>query len=141
MADSNPDPNIHTYNAPVVTQYYAALDYLTPCERLLFDACLAAKQPAVIDNTNPTPADRARYIAPARALGFSVVGYYFQSRVEECKQRNMQRPPERMVPLAGLLGTYSRLVRPTRQEGFDQLFYVRIDTDGQFKIEEWSDEV
>jgi len=110
-------------------------------ERLLFDACLAAKQPAVIDNTNPTPADRARYIAPARALGFSVVGYYFQSRVEECKQRNMQRPPERMVPLAGLLGTYSRLVRPTRQEGFDQLFYVRIDTDGQFKIEEWSDEV
>jgi predicted ABC-type ATPase len=28
-------------------------------ERLLFDACLSAKQPAVIDNTNPTPVDRS----------------------------------------------------------------------------------
>jgi len=110
-------------------------------ERLLFDACLSAKQPVVIDNTNPTPVERARYIAPATALGFTIIGYYFQSRVEDCKQRNMERPPERVVPLAGLLGTYGRLVRPTRLEGFDQLFYVRIDGDGQFVIEEWSDEV
>ena len=35
--DSQPDPNILTYNAPAVAEYYAALDYLTPCERLLFD--------------------------------------------------------------------------------------------------------
>jgi SAM-dependent methyltransferase len=40
MADSKPDPNILTYNAPAVAQYYAALNYLTPCERLLFDAYL-----------------------------------------------------------------------------------------------------
>jgi SAM-dependent methyltransferase len=35
--DSAQDPNILTYNAPAVAAYYAALDYLTPCERLLFD--------------------------------------------------------------------------------------------------------
>lgn len=35
--DSPQDPNILTYNAPAVAAYYAALDYLTPCERLLFD--------------------------------------------------------------------------------------------------------
>lgn len=33
-------------------------------EHLLFEACLAAKQPMVIDNTNPTPEDRARYMTP-----------------------------------------------------------------------------
>ena len=31
-------------------------------ERLLLDACIEAKQPFVIDNTNPTVEERARYI-------------------------------------------------------------------------------
>lgn len=42
--DSKPapeaDPNIVTYNSLEVTKYYAALDYLTPCEHLLFDKYL-----------------------------------------------------------------------------------------------------
>jgi SAM-dependent methyltransferase len=38
--DSKQDPNILTYNAPAVAEYYAALNYLTPCERLLFEAYL-----------------------------------------------------------------------------------------------------
>ncbi len=37
---SAPDPNIPIYNAPAVAEYYAALNYLTPCERLLFDTYL-----------------------------------------------------------------------------------------------------
>jgi len=37
MADSCRDPNISTYNEPAIAEYYAALDYLTPCEKLLFD--------------------------------------------------------------------------------------------------------
>src|ERR1700732_5119448 len=41
-------------------------------ERLLFAACHEAKQPFVIDNTNPLPSDRSQYIAPARAIGFRV---------------------------------------------------------------------
>jgi predicted kinase len=110
-------------------------------EQLLFEACLTAKQPVVIDNTNPTVEERTRYITPAKAQGFSVVGYYFQSRLEDCKQRNAQRPEDKTVPLLGLLGTYGRLVLPTPQEGFDQLHYVRIDDAGEFVVEEWSDEV
>jgi len=39
MSESR-DPNILTYNAPEVAAYYAALNYLTPCERLLFDTYL-----------------------------------------------------------------------------------------------------
>jgi len=38
--DSAPDPNIPIYNAPAVAEYYAALNYLTPCERSLFDEYL-----------------------------------------------------------------------------------------------------
>jgi len=38
-------------------------------ERLLFEVCFAAQQPVVIDNTNPMPVDRARYIRPALAAG------------------------------------------------------------------------
>jgi ubiquinone/menaquinone biosynthesis C-methylase UbiE len=42
MADTDfeADPNLHVYNAPAVAEYYAALNYLTPCERLLFDSYL-----------------------------------------------------------------------------------------------------
>ncbi|MGA7219876.1 MAG: class I SAM-dependent methyltransferase [Candidatus Sulfotelmatobacter sp.] len=36
----NTDPNLSVYNAPGVAEYYAGLTYLTPCERLLFDAYL-----------------------------------------------------------------------------------------------------
>ena len=110
-------------------------------EDVLFQACLEAKQPVVIDNTNPTIEERTRYITPAKAHRFSVVGYYFQSRVDHCKQRNELRTPDRVVPLVGLLGTYKRLVKPTLAEGFDQLHYVRIDESNQFVVEEWSDEV
>lgn len=34
------DPNLHTYNSPEVTAYYSSLNYLTPCEQLLFDEYL-----------------------------------------------------------------------------------------------------
>ena len=39
-------------------------------EQILFQACLEAKQPLVIDNTNPTPNDHARYVLPAKAAHF-----------------------------------------------------------------------
>ncbi len=44
-------------------------------EAALLELCLSTRQPFVVDNTNPTVADRARYVAPARAAGFKVVGY------------------------------------------------------------------
>ena len=110
-------------------------------EGLLFEACLAAKQPVVIDNTNPSIEERARYIQPAKAAGFRVIGYYFRSRIDDCKRRNQQRPADQIIPLPGMLGTHKRLVRPSPQEGFDQLCYVWIDENGGFVVEEWSDEV
>ena len=57
-------------------------------EQILFNACLAAKPSVVIDNTNPTLADRQRYIKPAKEKNFQIIGYYFESKIEDCKIRN-----------------------------------------------------
>ena len=110
-------------------------------EKRLLLACVETSQPFVVDNTNPTRAEREVYIRAAKDAGFRVVGYYFQSRVEDCKRRNDQRPLVQQVPLRGILGTAGRMEFPTRAEGFDELFYVRIDEAGGFVIEEWKDEV
>jgi|ERR1700722_2068675 SAM-dependent methyltransferase len=37
MAGHSVENNLQVYSAPPVVGYYASLDYLTPCERLLFD--------------------------------------------------------------------------------------------------------
>lgn len=108
-------------------------------ETVFINACLEAKQPFVVDNTNPTCEDRARYIQMARTADFRVIGYYFQSIAKDALQRNNQRPEADQVPDIGILGTSGRLELPSRDEGFDELYYVRLDEDG-FKIEQWQDE-
>lgn len=110
-------------------------------ESLLFTACIDSKQKVVVDNTNPTTEDRARYIGPAKVAGFRIIGYYFQSRIEDCKKRNEERPPCRVVPASGLASTYGRLELPSLAEGFDELHYVKIAEEGGFLVEGWVDEI
>jgi predicted kinase len=110
-------------------------------EQLLLAACLEMKQPFVVDNTNPEPADRQRYIPAARGAGFRVIGYYFQSRLPDLVARNRLRSKDEQVPELALRGTYNRLVIPAPDEGFDQLYYVSPDGSGGFEIKEWRDEV
>ena len=109
-------------------------------ERLLLDACFAGKQPFVIDKVSAAAADRATYIQAAKAAGFQVVGYYFQSKLDDCLARNAARPEAERVPDTAILGTYKRLQRPSRAEGFDRLYYVRTTGDGDFVVEEWRDD-
>ncbi|HTU33370.1 MAG TPA: AAA family ATPase, partial [Candidatus Acidoferrum sp.] len=56
-------------------------------EGMFFRACLAAGQSFVIDNTNPLPSDRARYVPGARRAGFRVMGYYFESSLGDSMRR------------------------------------------------------
>jgi predicted kinase len=109
-------------------------------ERLLFETCVEARQRFVVDNTNPTKADRQVYIRPAKEAGFRVVGYYFQSRVEDCTRRNKQCPTAQRVPLPAILGTAGRMELPSLAEGFDELHYVGIDDNNGFVVEGWRDE-
>jgi predicted kinase len=103
-------------------------------ERLLMEACLEGGQRFVIDNTNPTVAERARYLAPARAARFRTIGYFFEPDSKGSVARNAGRA--RQVPPSGIFGTLKRLERPTFAEGFDELHRVRVG-DGTFTIEAW----
>lgn len=110
-------------------------------ERTLFEACLACDQHVVIDNTNPTAADRARYIGPAKVVGAEITGYYFSSRVSEAMRRNVEREAAQRVPEKAILGTAGRFELPALSEGFEALFYVTCKGPGEFSVEDWNDEV
>jgi predicted kinase len=110
-------------------------------EGRFLQVCVETRQPFVVDNTNPTRAERHVYIDEAKRAGFRVIGYYFQSKVEDCKRRNEQRPLGERVPVPGILGAAGRLQIPARDEGFDELHYVRIDENARFVVEAWKDEV
>ncbi len=111
-------------------------------EQVLLDACIQAKQSFVVDNTNITLAERARYIPLARQAGFRVVGYYFQTNLAAALRRNQQRSGKAAIPSTGVLARYRSLELPEYSEGFDELFYVRIDSvTGKFMVEEWKNEV
>jgi predicted kinase len=125
------------------THIRLSLDMLRTRHRLdlLVRTCIEAKQPFVIDNTNTTVEQRARYIAPAKAAGFRIVGYYFASDLKASLRRNEQRDPQQRIPVKGVLATHHRLQLPTYDEGFDSLHYVAIESPGTFTVRPWADEV
>ena len=109
-------------------------------EKRLLEVCLETDQRFVIDNTNSVRAERAKYIEAAKAARFQVVGYYFQSEIESCLRRNAGRPEAERVPDVAIYSTAKKLELPNWKEGFDKLYYVRLE-DGRFVVEEWRDEV
>jgi hypothetical protein len=89
-------------------------------EAALLTLCLQTRMPFVVDNTNPTVADRARYIGPSRDAGFKVIGY-----LVEGDGRSVRVGP---VTAAA---TARRFVRPAPEEGFDELWHAS----GRWRIE------
>ncbi len=103
-------------------------------ERLILEACFEAKQKFVVDNTNLTRAEREKYILRAKEFRFKIVGYYFQSKIEKAIERNNQREGKAKIPEKGLRGAFKRLQIPIYEEGFEELFYVRINDENQFVV-------
>lgn len=101
-------------------------------ENIIFEACLASKTKMVIDNTNPTRGDRARYIQPAIAAGFEVISYYFETDLASALERNHYREAKANIPEVGLRATYNKLEIPSVDEGFDQVFKLIIAENGEF---------
>ena len=103
----------------------------------MLQECIDKGINCVIDNTNPKRSDRARYIVPGHYRGFRIVGYYFQSKLNDCIARNEAR--ERHVDLKGILSTYNKLEMPSLEEGFDELNFVSIQ-DGEYVISKWKED-
>ena len=101
-------------------------------EQLILEACLAAQQSFVVDNTNPLPSDRARYVLPARSAGFRVVAYFFETPLGEALRRNNLRALKQKIPAVAVAGTFKKIQRPTLEEGFDEIHSVTLTAANQF---------
>ena len=109
-------------------------------ERLLLETCLATGLRFVVDNTNPTRADRHRYIELAKERQLTVVGYYFESSIDDCLKRNAGRLGTERVPDIAVFVAARKLELPSFDEGFDRLYDVRLAEVG-FTVEECRGEV
>ncbi len=103
----------------------------------LIEAALSAGRSVVVDNTNPTTADREPLTRLGRVYGAIIIGYFFETEVPACLARNRQREGKARVPDVAIYATAKKLVRPSYEEGFDQLFGVSISGPSTFAVEPW----
>ncbi len=119
-----------------------SLDLLNTRNKLqrFLQTCLDTQSKFVIDNTNPEVKDRLAFIDIAKQKKYKVVGYYFNSSLEEALKRNSQRQGKARIPDIGIKGCNKKLQLPTYSEGFDELYYVSI-LNNEFIISEWKNEI
>ncbi|QDW24690.1 ATP-binding protein [Pedobacter sp. KBS0701] len=124
------------------THVHISLDLLNTRNKEIrfIETCILTSQPFVVDNTNPTLEERAKYISIAKANKFKVTGYYFQSKLTDAVERNNQRSGKEKIPEIGIRGTFKKLNLPSINEGFDELYYVTAENNS-FIIKPWSDEI
>ena len=108
-------------------------------EKLALDEAIKSGENIVIDNTNPTIEERARYISAVSGHGYKIEGYFMQSRLQECIERNEHRTGKEKVPRTAIAATSNKLELPDYNEGFDALYFVSF-ADGKTEIHEWRDE-
>jgi predicted kinase len=106
----------------------------------LIEEALQQGRSVVVDNTNPTAEDRTPLIEVARRHGAEVVGFFFDSRLEDCLERNRRRTGRERIPDKALFIAFSRLKPPAPADGFDRLYRVSLCGEGGFAVEEFGQE-
>ena len=91
--------------------------------RAIADA-LGAGLDVVVDNTNPSPLERAPIIEVARQHRARVRAVYIDTPLAHCLARNAARSGRAAVPAVGILSTRRRLTPPRPAEGFDSVDVV-----------------
>lgn len=130
-----------TFARRFLSEYeYISLDQLNTRnkEQIALENALESALSCVVDNTNPTKANRKKYLDLAKAKGYKVVGLHFRSSIEESLQRNEQRTGKAQVPLKAILATAKRLEQPSYMEGFDELYYIKIENN-DFIVSKWNE--
>jgi predicted kinase len=94
-------------------------------QRRVVAELLAAGVSVVVDNTDPSPAERAPLVGLAAAAGVQVRAVFLDVPVEVCRQRNDVRTGRARVPDVGLFSTAARLIPPTPAEGFADVQVIR----------------
>lgn len=106
-------------------------------QRELLQLALQAQHSVVIDNTNPTPAERIPLIEIAHSSHAQASGYYFVVTTQQVIERNRQRVGKANVPPVAIYSTAARLTPPTYAEGFDRIYYVHIAEDSTADAPQW----
>lgn len=105
-------------------------------EEMLIVDCFKNGKSFAVDNTNPTKADRQRYISLAECFEYRIVGYFMESKLQDCIKRNDQRTGKAKIPAIAIAATSNKLQMPSYEEGFDELYFVK--NNGQtMTVEEW----
>lgn len=99
-------------------------------EWLLLSACIDARQPVVIDATNPSAEDRARYILPCKRAAYRIIGIEFRVDIETAVARNSRRLGKARVPEIAIWATARKLEPLTQAEGFDEIWLAGATPDG-----------
>lgn len=100
-------------------------------EGKLLQYCFETQSKMVIDNTNVSKGDRRKYIELAQHNKYEVIGYYFESNIQDCLERNKNRKDS--INEIGIKSKYKELEKPLFEEGFDKIFNVKI-IDDKFEI-------
>ncbi|WP_198679460.1 ATP-binding protein [Thermomonospora amylolytica] len=94
-------------------------------QRRVLHELLSEGRDVVVDNTNPSPEERAPIIAVAREHGAAVRAVHLDVPVEICLTRNERRRGRARVPVVAIMAARGRLVPPSPAEGFDRVDTVR----------------
>lgn len=102
-------------------------------EQRFLNLTLSLQQRVVIDNTNVLREERNKYITQAKEKRYEVVGYYFDSNLSDCLERNEKRSGKDRIEKVGVIAKFKQLQPPSFDEGFDKLYFVKIERD-QFNV-------
>ena len=103
-------------------------------QEALIRSALSEGRSAVVDNTNPTPEDRAPLIGLGREYGAGIICFFFDAGVRDCLRRNAGREGRARVPDVAIFASAKRLVPPSWEEGFDEIHRARLTASG-FEVE------
>jgi predicted kinase len=93
-------------------------------ESALMRECICSERSFVVDNTNATRAARAPIIQQAKAAGFRISAYFFDTPVRTAIGRNNHRNDKKPIPVPAILRAAKNLEPPTAAEGFDEVHVV-----------------
>jgi predicted kinase len=109
-------------------------------EQRFMELAFSLQQRIVLDNTNISRESRLIAINKAKTFKYKVRGYYFESRLNVCLERNELRTGKDKVNAIGIRSKHKDLELPLFSEGFDELFYVSL-VNNEFKVNVWKNEI
>lgn len=108
-------------------------------ENLLIKKLISEGKNFVVDNTNPQIEDRQRYIKIGKDAGYRIIGYFFESKIQDCIRRNNLREGKAKLPAKAIAATSNKLQIPTKAEGFDELYFIERNGETEMLRRDWRD--